>query len=82
VREPRLSTTLRVTNVSIPVSATTGKLTPRGRLRVLWACWHVHTPYDLARHRAEHRLRSPSVRAAWLAGIGSRAAQPFAVRIE
>jgi hypothetical protein len=32
----------------------------RAWLRVLWACWHTHTPYDLTRHRAEQRLRSPA----------------------
>jgi len=30
----------------------------RAWLRVLWACWHTGVPYDLSRHRAEHRLRS------------------------
>jgi transposase len=30
----------------------------RAWLRVLWACWHTQTPYDLTRHTAEQRLRS------------------------
>jgi len=29
----------------------------RAWLRVIWSCWHSHTPYDPARHRSELRLK-------------------------
>jgi len=32
----------------------------RAWLRVLWACWRTNTPYTLASHRSEQRLRSPA----------------------
>jgi hypothetical protein len=28
----------------------------RAWTRVAWTCWHAHTPYDVSRHGAEHRL--------------------------
>lgn len=28
----------------------------RAWLRVMWACWHADTPYQVNHHRAERRL--------------------------
>jgi transposase len=32
------------------------RILARAWLRVMWACWHTDTAYDLAKHRAEQRL--------------------------
>jgi hypothetical protein len=32
----------------------------RAWLRVMWACWHTNTPYQINHHDAEQRLKDQS----------------------